>query len=187
MLLLLLGILHRLPAISERDLALTRKLQQGLGKGSRLAFFQEIWFLGKTPLALIVLAGLSAARWQQGWIYWIGFGLIVGIERAIKITFQRKRPYQQSHTIMMLQPKLPTDPSFPSGDCLRIWYLALILPAFAGNPGYLLLAMILLAVLVSLGRMVMGVHYVTDVISGTGLGLLGAGTTLWAWQVLSGM
>jgi undecaprenyl-diphosphatase len=84
----------------------------------------------------------------------------------------------------MHQYREPDDPSFPSGDSLRAWFLAVIVPAALGFPpaGQILLAA--LAGLVALGRLVLGVHYPTDVLSGTGLGLLGAALTLWGWHVI---
>jgi undecaprenyl-diphosphatase len=84
----------------------------------------------------------------------------------------------------MLQPKQPLDPSYPSGDALRVWFLALILPTAIGNPGLLLITGIVLASIVSIGRSVMGVHYPSDVIAGIGLGFIGAGTSIWLWQIL---
>ena len=82
------------------------------------------------------------------------------------------------------QPREPGDASFPSGDALRAWYLALILPVFAGGGLALALGLSVLAMLVTLGRMVMGVHYLTDTLAGAGLGMLGAGTTIWLWYLL---
>lgn len=85
----------------------------------------------------------------------------------------------------MAQPQKPTDPSFPSGDAFRIWYLVLILIAASGSNQVLGFIAILLAVLVSLGRMILGVHYLTDVLAGAGLGFLGAGTTIWLWHLFN--
>ena len=84
----------------------------------------------------------------------------------------------------MLQPIKPQDPSFPSGDALRVWYLALIIPTAFGDSGIFLVAGIILAILVSMGRMVMGVHYPSDVTAGMGLGFIGAGTSIWLWFIL---
>ena len=113
------------------------------------------------------------------------FLFIIGIEQLVKQAVNRKRPYKAHQSILMLQPQEPTDASFPSGDTLRIWFLALILPIAAGNSIYLLLAMILFALLVSLGRIAMGVHYLTDILAGAGLGILGAGTTIWLWHLFT--
>lgn len=85
----------------------------------------------------------------------------------------------------MLQPQEPGDPSFPSGDALRVWFLALILTIAMGNSLPLGIIMAFVAALVSVGRMVLGVHYPTDVLAGIGLGFLGAGTTIWFWQMLN--
>jgi undecaprenyl-diphosphatase len=112
------------------------------------------------------------------------FLIIVGIEQIVKQIFKRPRPYEINPGIAMLQPINPHDASFPSGDALRVWYLALILPILVGNSSLFLAGTIILAVFVTLGRIVMGVHYLTDTLAGTGLGMLGAGATLWLWHLL---
>ena len=66
----------------------------------------------------------------------------------------------------MLQPLEPFGSSFPSGDALQIWYPAFIVPVAAGNATVFLTAAISLAILVTLGRMVMLVHYLTDTLAG---------------------
>ena len=185
LLLIILGVLHIWDPAADLDYRTATSIQRMFMKDPWLGFFREIWHLGRTPLSLISLGLLTAARWQAGVSALAVFLVSVGIERAVKITFDRRRPYQKSRSIHMLQPAEPSDPSFPSGDCLRVWYLALILPAGSGFPGAFLTAAVGLAFLVSLGRIVMGVHYLTDITAGTGLGLLAAGTTFWLWQMMN--
>jgi membrane-associated phospholipid phosphatase len=110
---------------------------------------------------------------------------MAAVERLIKMVLDRPRPFSFEQGIKMLQPKQPTDPSFPSGDVLRAWFLALIFSAAIGNGVFFVVITTILAGLVSLGRMVFGVHYLTDVLSGIGLGFLGAGMTIWLWQILN--
>jgi undecaprenyl-diphosphatase len=110
------------------------------------------------------------------------FGLIVGGELLLKRYINRPRPFSRDQNIKMLQPQKPLDPSFPSGDVLRIWYLIVITGTLLGDQGTYWAGLIILALLVSLGRLIMGVHYLSDVLAGAGLGLLGAGTTIWLWQ-----
>lgn len=82
----------------------------------------------------------------------------------------------------MLQPLKPLDPSFPSGDALRIWYLTLITAAIFSSLPFLIAAIILAAV-ISLGRIMMGVHYPSDVLAGSGLGVIAAGASIWIWGI----
>ena len=148
-------------------------------------YFKEIWFFGRTSFTLIVLVFLTCFDWKMGLAAAGVFLVTVCIEYFVKKLSNRGRPYTSHPAIAMLQPLEPADSSFPSGDTLRVWYLALIIPAASGNSSFVLTAAISLAVLVTLGRMVMGVHYFTDTLAGAGLGILGAGTTLWLWNLMN--
>jgi len=182
--LLLVGCIHLFTGVNRWETQIVRKVQDLFKNKPWLWVFQEIWFFGRTSFAIIALLLLISLKWKIGAIALLVFLITVGTENIIKIFLNRPRPYTTHQDIHMLQPKNPVDPSFPSGDTLRIWYLALILPAAAGDSSLFLTASLLLAILVTLGRMVLGVHYLTDTIAGIGLGILGAGTTLWLWHLL---
>jgi len=164
---------------------IVRSVQQILRPKPLLIFFQEAWFFGRTSFVLIVLIFLICIDWKNGLVAFGVFSVFVGIEQLIKSLYFRKRPYTSHQSIAMLQPLEPFDSSFPSGDALRVWYLALIIPFAAGSSTLFLAATISLAILVTLGRIVMGVHYLTDALAGAGLGILGAGTTIWLWNLLN--
>lgn len=182
--LLLIGFTHLFDSIKTWETRIVHKVQ-GLFKNKPwLPIFQEIWFFGRTSFAIVTLLLLTSLRWKIGTIAMLVFLITVGIENIIKNVLNRSRPYAAHPEIYMLQPNSPVDPSFPSGDVLRIWYIALILPVAAGDSGLFLAASLLLAILVTLGRIILGVHYLTDTIAGIGLGMLGAGTTLWLWHFL---
>lgn len=159
---------------------------QNLSKRKPILFIlREVWFFGRTTFALILLVFLVCINWKTGLIAAGVFLIIVGIEFLVKTLYYRKRPFVAHQNIAVLQPIEPLDSSFPSGDTMRVWYLALIVSAFAGDTTYFLTATISLAILVTLGRLVMGVHYLTDTLAGAGLGILGAGTTIWLWNLLN--
>lgn len=180
--LLLLGSAHRFFTTSMLELSLVRGLQ-GIAKSlASVGLFREFWFFGRTPFALAVLLAFALVEWKAGLASLAVFGITVGLEQLIKGLFNRKRPFLESGQIQMLQPQEPQDPSFPSGDALRIWYLALILGTFLGSSAPFWTGAVLLACLVSLGRLIMGVHYLSDVLAGSGLGLLGAALTIWFWN-----
>ncbi len=182
--LLLVGCAHLFTGVNRWETQIVLKVQ-GLFKNKPwLTVFQEIWFFGRTSFAVVSLLLLISLKWKIGAIALLVFLITVGIENILKNALNRPRPYTVHPDINMLQPISPVDPSFPSGDTLRIWYLALILPVAAGDSGLFLAAFLLLAILVTLGRMILGVHYLTDTIAGIGLGILGAGTTLWLWHFL---
>lgn len=180
--LFLAGCSHAIFTTTEVERAATQAIQKAFQGGFLLDMFQEIWFLGRTAFALVALGMLASWNWKLGLIALSVFGVIVGLEHLVKGLFNRQRPFQASRETKMLQPREPLDASFPSGDALRAWYLALILSVAAGGSSAFWSASLAAALLVSVGRMVMGVHYLSDVIAGAGLGLLGAGTTIWLWQ-----
>ena len=123
--------------------------------------------------------------WKLGIVADAVILVIIGVEYIVKKVVTRTRPYNAIPSVSMLQLQEPTDTSFPSGDTLRIWFLAMIIPTAMGSGMFLLIGLILLALLVSTGRIILGVHYPSDVISGAGLGIFGAGTTIWLWHILN--
>ncbi|MCJ7734123.1 MAG: phosphatase PAP2 family protein [Anaerolineales bacterium] len=180
--LFLVGCLHIIKPIQDNEVQIVKALQELFNRKPWLSLFREIWFFGRTSFTLIVIILLICIDWKTGLIADLVFFIIVGIEQLIKQLFHRVRPFSVHTSIAMLQPLEPHDSSFPSGDALRVWYIALILPMAAGNSIPFLIGTITLALFVSLGRIVLGVHYLTDTLAGIGLGLLGAGTTIWLWH-----
>ena len=183
--LFLIGCAHLLKQTDAAEFKLGQRLQEYANNKILLAIFKEIWFLGRTTFAVIILFLMISFNMKLGLVAASIFLVIVGIEQLVKQAVNRKRPFEIHQSIRMLQPQEPTDTSFPSGDTLRIWFLAMILPISAGNSIYMLLAMIIIALLVSLGRIAMGVHYLTDILTGAGLGIIGAGTTIWLWHLFN--
>ena len=181
---LLISCAHLWGGVTAIDAKFVRSLQKTFHGKPWLSIYQDIWFFGRTSFTLVMLILFIAVSWKMGGAALLLFLMIVGIEQIIKVIFKRSRPFETHQDIRMLQPIKPHDPSFPSGDALRVWYLVLIFPAAFGGPGIFLTSGIILAILVSLGRIVMGVHYPSDVIAGTGLGFLGAGTLIWLWSIL---
>lgn len=179
--LILAGFLHRMLPLDQLELKIVGSVQERFSGKLLRRFFQEAWLFGLTTFTLIALALLTAVNWKIGLVALSVFSITVGIERLIKSAFNRRRPFQDHPQIAMLQPREPHDPSFPSGDALRIWYLALIISALLSSPAFML-AVIALALAVSLGRLVMGVHYPSDVLGGAGLGVAAAGFAIWLWQ-----
>jgi membrane-associated phospholipid phosphatase len=105
----------------------------------------------------------------------IAFSIVVTIEWAIKRVLRRPRPFNVIPDARMEQPRQPHDPSFPSGDALRAWFLALSIAITFMLSFPFVLGACTLALIITLGRIAMGVHFPLDTLSGTGLGILGAG------------
>jgi membrane-associated phospholipid phosphatase len=98
--------------------------------------------------------------------------LTAGLVLAIKFSVRRRRPEGSWGGIYR-----STDPhSFPSGHATRASMLAVLSTALV--PPWLALLLVIWAPLVSLARVAMGVHYLSDVLAGVVLGvLLGVGFT----------
>ncbi|HDD61608.1 MAG: hypothetical protein DRI65_08895 [Chloroflexota bacterium] len=185
LILIVIGCFHLLGVADRVEPEIVLYVQNKFKNNPLLVFFKEIWFFGRTSFALIMLLFLTCFGWKMGSVASGVFFVAVGIEHFVKKLSNRERPYISHPAIAMLQPLEPTDSSFPSGDSLRIWYLALIVPAALGDSTLFLTTAISLAVLVTLGRIVMGVHYFTDTLAGAGLGILSAGTTIWFWTQMN--
>jgi len=183
--LILFGFSHVLNEVNAVEPKIIQYFQQISNHKPLLSLFKEIWLFGRTSFALIILILLSCLNWKMGGIAAGVFLIIIGVEYLIKTLYTRNRPFAALGYISMLQPVKPKDSSFPSGDTLRIWYLALIISTAAGGRPAMLIAAIALASLVTLGRLVMGVHYLTDVLAGAGMGILSAGVTVWLWNVFN--
>ncbi len=170
----LAGLLHRQPRIARIDAALFQWLHGRIWRAYPL--FRLLWPLGTTPTTLLFLFALWLFRWQLGLTASLAYALAAGLERSIKLLLRRQRPFQVLPATHMTQPRQPADPSFPSGDALRLWFMAGVLFFWLGSTPLALVALAL-AALTSLGRIGLGVHYPLDVVAGSGLGWFFAALT----------
>ncbi|HEX7976915.1 MAG TPA: phosphatase PAP2 family protein [Anaerolineales bacterium] len=119
------------------------------------------WLIG---LALVWLLG--TAYWRERAII-LAAGILVTavLVLAIKFTVRRRRPEGKWGNIYR-----STDPhSFPSGHAARAFLLAVL--AASLGPAWLGAVLWLWAPLVTLARVAMGVHYLSDVLAGALLGV----------------
>ncbi len=117
--------------------------------------------------ALIGLWFFSSPAWKL-WevVEFLGIGALAAIVMAIKFTVRRRRPEGEWGGIYR-----NTDPhSFPSGHAARAFLIAVLASGLA--PAWLAFVLWLWAPLVSLARVAMGVHYVSDIVAGAILGIL---------------
>jgi undecaprenyl-diphosphatase len=129
-----------------------------------LAHSGDSWFWF---LALILGWFFSTAAWKQ-WEVVEFFGILglAGVVLAIKFLVRRKRPEGEWGGIYR-----NTDPhSFPSGHAARAFLIAVVASALA--PFWLVALLWVWAPLVSLARVAMGVHYLSDVVAGALLGTI---------------
>jgi membrane-associated phospholipid phosphatase len=125
------------------------------------------------------LIGLGAV-WWFGSAYWrslavvmaLGVVLTAMVVMAIKFTVRRRRPDGEWGNIYRA-----TDPhSFPSGHAARAFMLAVL--AIALGPAWFGAALLAWALFVSLARVAMGVHYLSDILAGLIFGLVMGGVIL---------
>lgn len=120
------------------------------------------WLAGLLLLAFVGDDHWSSVAWKLILAILVAAVLVLGI----KFTVRRSRPPGEWGAVYR-----SSDPhSFPSGHAARAAMLAVLFFAF-GLPGLGVLVS-LWAVLVSLARVAMGVHYLSDVLAGGLLGLL---------------
>jgi len=169
-----LGSIYRILEL-DRDWSYALRVAEKPGTLRNLAMFfahsGDSWFWG---LGMIILWLNGSTFWKQ-WaiqqLFWIS--ILAALVLILKFTIRRKRPEGEWGAIYR-----NTDPhSFPSGHAARAFLIA-ALGSLLG-PGELALALWIWAPLVSLARVSMGVHYVSDVIAGA---IVGTGVALVAWQ-----
>ena len=125
----------------------------------------DSWFWGA---ALILSWFFSNPAWKQ-WEVVEFFGILglAGVVLAIKFLVRRERPQGEWGGIYR-----NTDPhSFPSGHAARAFLIAVV-GAGLGPIWLLVILLWIWAPLVSLARVAMGVHYLSDVIAGAILGII---------------
>ena len=176
-----LGFMHRLSTVEAWDTRIYKSIHTNLQRYS--GFFRYIWPLGTTPVTVLLLAITFIPGWQIGLRLSLTYIGIAIIERIIKSRLQRERPFHQVPETKLHQPNPPKDPSHPSGDAMRVWYMAIVFPFALNLPWPVTLTACFVAAILSLGRIALGVHYPLDVAGGTGLGLFAAGFTIISSQL----
>jgi len=169
------GLGYRLPEVAAVETALFKAVQTHTQAVVVGTFFRAVWILGTTPFLILALAFLFFHNSLTTLLASVIYLCAAFVERMIKVAKKRPRPFEAHPETAMRQPHPPRDPSFPSGDCLRAWYLAVIIPFLLQLPWPYAALAVFLAGLVAAGRIVLGVHYPSDALAGTGLGLLSAG------------
>jgi undecaprenyl-diphosphatase len=159
-----------LDRLLEVDTRLSNKMRIAERPGGLRTFAALLAHSGDSWLWLLGLAALWLAG-NEDWklravILAIGIILTAVVVMTIKFTVRRKRPEGNWGSIYR-----STDPhSFPSGHAARAVMLALV--TLGGGPTWLAIVLIVWAPFVSLARVAMGLHYLSDVIAGIGFGLV---------------
>jgi undecaprenyl-diphosphatase len=163
-------------ALLDKDRHWSAYLRLGQDKGwlrSLAVFFAHsgdswFWLAG---LGMVWL--LSKGRWHNlAAITVVAILLLAGGVMVVKMLVRRKRPAGEWGAIYR-----SIDPhSFPSGHAARAVLLAVL--ACGLGPVWLALILVVWAPLVSLARVSMGVHYLSDILAGAVLGAAAGGLAL---------
>lgn len=160
--------------------------QTAAGAGRRPALHLTA-IVARSADSLVLVPLLAALAWLEGFTrrglafpLALAFALSVLLTAVLKFSFRRRRPRGQwGRSYRRLDPH-----SFPSGHASRTAALAVTAWVVQGWP--LGLALLVWSVLVSLARVVLGVHYTLDILVGYLLGLaIGLGVNvLWIEGIL---
>jgi undecaprenyl-diphosphatase len=135
-----------------------------------LAHSGDSWFWA-AGLALVWLLGSQDWR-RRALFLLISILLLAALVLLVKFSVRRRRPAGEWGSIYR-----STDPhSFPSGHAARAAMLAVL--GMGLGPPWFGIALVLWAPLVSLARVAMGLHYLSDVVAGVFLGVIAGAVAL---------
>jgi len=164
------GFAWRSAAVEALDARLMERINQAAWPVGADRALGGLRLAGTTGFFVVAL-GLTALA-KPGWALTLAAAALAVevLTRAIKLVVRRPRPYATLDSVVVRLPRLPRDPSYPSGDAMRAAFLGGIALAAAFPPWAAGTAMAL-ALAVGVGRVRSGAHYPLDVWAGATLGL----------------
>ena len=163
---------------ADHDYSARLRYAEKPGRLRRLAIFLahsgDSWFWGLGLAATWLFSGPAGKTFAVRLVLAIaGMAVLVLL---VKRVFRRRRPAGEWGGIYRR-----TDPhSFPSGHAARMAMLAVL--ALALGPAWLGWLLLAWAPLVALARVAMGVHYLSDVVGGAALGIVGGAILAFVWR-----
>ncbi|MGQ4872567.1 MAG: phosphatase PAP2 family protein [Promethearchaeia archaeon] len=158
--------------VKEWDQKLLLKYN-GIG-GSILTYILKfISFFGRETIWFLILAYFLFIWYDPflfinfGTTFLMGLCLIVPFKEGIK----RPRPFEIMPNVKLLERKQKSG-SFPSWHCYNIMSQGLLISIIL-NSLFLMILFIVLTILMSFSRIYLGVHYPSDVVIGSLLGIVG--------------
>jgi undecaprenyl-diphosphatase len=160
----------RLRTVLEKDATASAYLRLHQTRGfwydlsAFLAHSGDSWFW---LLGLFVLWLWGNRQWHaRAALMAVGIVFLAAVVMGIKLAVRRRRPEGEWGAIYR-----NTDPhSFPSGHAARAVMLAVVVCGL--GPAWAAFLLLLWAPLVSLSRVMMGVHYLSDILAGMAVGLV---------------
>ena len=141
-----------------------------------LAHSGDSWYWG---LGLVLLYFLGPGSWRPQIILLLA-GIIITATFVMILKFTIKRPRPEGSWGEIYRNSDPH--AFPSGHAARASMLTVI--TFIIGPWWLGLILLCWAVLVDLSRIGLGVHYLSDILGGTFIGLITGTAVFWAYSLI---
>ena len=142
-------------------------------------FFKIISRVGDGPFWYLMLAivwGMQGITYSLQIIYLLLGGSVgTAIYKFLKHKTTRPRPYQV-HQVIVLGERPLDHFSFPSGHTLHAVSFSIVMAAYYPR---MALALVPFTLMVAISRIVLGLHYPSDVLAGAGLGMLIGGLSVW--------
>lgn len=135
--------------------------------------------------ALLVVALTARRRWRLATFAAIALGGGLLLNKGLKLLFERPRP-----VIECPEAVVPATFSFPSGHAMATATLATVLTALAWRSRWrwpVALAAWGFALLVAASRVLLGVHFPSDVLAGAAIGIAWGSAVWWAVADRRGM
>jgi len=134
------------------------------------SYFRFVSRIGDWPLWVALLLVLPLIYGREAWISVAHMAVTslagILIYKALKLSLLRERPFASHRDVHLLS--RPMDRySFPSGHALHATSFMVMLAAFVPPVMWLMLP---LAVSIALSRVVLGLHYPSDVLAGAMIG-----------------
>ena len=154
----------------DRDWSYALRVAEKPGRLRTLAMLfahsGDSWFWGAGLVILWLAGNAFAKQWAVYQLFLIS--LLAVLVMSLKFSIRRRRPEGEWGAIYR-----NTDPhSFPSGHAARAFLIAVIASFF--GPFWLTVILWVWAPLVSLARVAMGVHYLSDIFAGAIVGVAAA-------------
>lgn len=158
-----------LQRVLEIDAQLSQKMRVAEKPGALrvisifFAHSGDSWFWAIALIALWMRGDSFSKKWAV--IQFVCISVLIVLVMSIKFLVRRRRPEGEWGGIYR-----NTDPhSFPSGHAARAFLIAVV--ASGLGPVGAAIILWIWAPLVALARVAMGVHYISDIIAGTALGI----------------